>query len=331
MSFLFTVLLGAALTTNPPGASNRLDKAGESSITTPDPKDPVEKEFQKVMSDDDEAMAEVDRWIRENNEFAAKGAGVPPEQLKRRIEVRLEPVQKSYEDFLKRHPNHARGHVAYAAFLHDINEEDDAEREHLEKALTIETNDPAIYNNLANLYGHRSPVKKAFEYYAKAIQLNPREPVYYHNFGTTVFLFRTDAKEYYGITEEQVFAKALELYSNSMRLDPENFELAQDVAQTYYGIRPMRTDEALKAWTNTLKTASNEIEREGVYIHFARIKGLAHRFAEARTHLDAVTNDYYADLKGRVSKMVERTEKEMNNTNAVAPLKPPPTAKKPEE
>jgi tetratricopeptide (TPR) repeat protein len=330
VSFLLTVLLGAALASNAPrAATNRLDKAGETPLATPDPKDPVEQEFQKVMGDDDDAMAEVDRWIRENEGFAAKGAGVPPEELKRRIEGRLQPVRKGYEEFLKRHPNHARGHVAYAAFIHDLDEEDDSEREHLEKALTIETNDPAIYNNLANVYGHRGPVKKAFEYYARAIKLNPREPVYYHNFGTTVFLFRTDAKEFYGISEEQVFAKALELYSNSIRLDPQNFELAADVAQTYYGIRPMRTDEALKSWTNALKIASNDLEREGVYVHFARIKGLAHRFAEARAHLNLVTNDYYADLKGRVSRMVERTETGESDTNAVAPLKPPAPAHQP--
>jgi len=41
------------------------------------------------------------------------------------------------------------------------------------KALALETNNPAIYNNLANIYGHHGPIKKAFEYYDKAIQLNP--------------------------------------------------------------------------------------------------------------------------------------------------------------
>jgi len=93
----------------------------------------------------------------------------------------------------------------------------------LEKALGLNAKDPAVYNNLANIYGHTGPVKKAFEFYAKAIELNPREPVYYHNFGTTVYLFRTDAKEFYGITEQQVFDKALGLYSNAMKFDPTNF------------------------------------------------------------------------------------------------------------
>jgi len=296
-------------------ATNRLARTTDVAVTAADPNDPVEKEFQQVMKEDDDAQAEVDKWIKENDEFAAKGAGMPASQLKHRIETRFETVRKGYEDFLKKHPNHARGHVAFAGFLHDI-EDEDGEKEHLETALSMEKNDPAIYNNLANIYGHHDPVKKAFEYYTKAIELNPREPVYYQNFGTTVYLFRTDVKEYYHINEDEVFAKAFELYSNAMRLDPLNFELATDVAQTYYGIQPMRVDEALRAWTNTLKIAANDIERQGVYVHMARINAMGRRFEIAHAHLAAVTDEKYNDLKRRVTRMVNDKEKEAKETNA---------------
>src|SRR5262249_7048356 len=106
----------------------------------------------------------------------------------------------------------------------------------------------------------------------------------------------------------QVFAKAFELYSNAMRLDPDNFPLASDVAQTYYGIQPLRTDEALQAWTNALKIAHDEVEREGVYVHFARLKLMAGRFAEAHAHLDAITNEMYAQLKTRLTRNLNEKE-----------------------
>ena len=147
------------------------------------------------MEADDAAQAEVDQWIRDNDAAAAKGAGVPTAELKRRIRERFAPIRAAYEDFIQRHPDHARARVAYGSFLGDLQDEDGAQ-EQWEKALALNPKDPAVYNNLANLYGHTGPVKKAFEYYAKAIELNPREPVYYHNFGTTVFLFRKDAMEY---------------------------------------------------------------------------------------------------------------------------------------
>jgi tetratricopeptide (TPR) repeat protein len=292
-------------------------------------------EFQKLLDADDAAQAEVDQWIRDNEQFASKGAGLSRQEMKQKILQRFEPVRRGYEDFIQRHPRHTDARVAYASFLSDTKDEESAE-EQLEKALAIETNNPAIYNNLANIYGHIGPVRKAFEYYGKAIELNPLEPVYYHNLGTTVYLFRTDAMEFYRISEQQVFAKALTLYSNSMRLDPDNFPLASDIAQTYYGIQPLRTNDALVAWTNTLKIAHDEIEREGVYVHFARIKMMAGRFEEARLHLNAVTNTAYTDLKNRLVRNLERRQAEARGTNTTAPeakLEPkanstgPPTAR----
>jgi tetratricopeptide (TPR) repeat protein len=273
--------------------------------------DAVEKEYEKLMEDDDAAQAEVDQWIQDNEKFAAQGAGLSPKEMKRKIMARFEPVKQSYEDFLKRHPNHAKARIAYGSFLGDLNDEDGSQ-EQLEKALEIETNNPAVYNNLANIYGHHGPVKRSFEFYAKAIDLNPNEPVYYHNFGTTVFLFRKDAKEYYGINEQEVFDKALVLYSNAMRLDPTNFPLASDVAQTYYGIKPTRVEDALIAWTNALHLASDELEREGVYVHFARIKLHAGRFDEARAHLNAITNEHFAALKQRLTKNMLELETKTN-------------------
>ena len=307
------------MATNQPAAVSNLllQTTGVSvKVANANTNDPVERELDQIMEQDDAAQAEVDRWIQENTAFAEKGAGVGREDLRRRIVARLSPVDQAYQDFIKRHPNISRARVAYASFLGDTQSEDAAE-EQLEKALAIDTNNPAIYNNLANIYGHHGPVKKAFEYYTTALKLNPLEPVYYHNFGTTVFLFRSDAQEFFGINEQQVFDKAFNLYSNAMRLNPQDFPLASDVAQTYYGVHPFRPEEARRAWTNALSLAHDEIEREGVYIHFARIDIMAHQFAQARSMLTLVTNDMYADLKNRVARNLEERQNQDRSSNAV--------------
>jgi tetratricopeptide (TPR) repeat protein len=283
--------------------------------TAPGADDSVEKEYKKIMEADDDAQAEVDQWIRDNDAAVARGAGVPAADLKRRIRDRFAPIRTAYEDFIRRHPDHARARVAFGSFLNDIQDEEGAQ-EQWEKALALNPKDPAVLNNLANLYGHIGPVKKSFEYYTKAIELNPREPVYYHNFGTTVFLFRKDAMEFYSITEQQVYDKALELYSKALKLDPTNFPLASDVAQTYYGIKPLRLEDALKAWTNTLALAHDEVEREGVYLHFARLKLQADRFPEVHAHLAAITNQMYAVLKDRLSRNLDEQEHKAKETNA---------------
>jgi tetratricopeptide (TPR) repeat protein len=293
----------AIVPTNPPPA------------TTPGADDSVEKEYKQIMEADDAAQAEVDQWIRDNDAAVARGAGVPAADLRRRIRDRFAPIRTAYEDFIQRHPDHARARVAFGSFLNDIQDEEGAQ-EQWEKALALNPKDPAVLNNLANLYGHIGPVKKSFEYYAKAIELNPREPVYYNNFGTTVFLFRKDAMEFYSITEQQVYDKALELYNKALKLDPTNFPLASDVAQTYYGIKPLRLEDALKAWTNTLALAHDEVEREGVYLHFARLKLQADRFPEVHAHLAAITNEMYAVLKNRLSHNLDEQEHKSKETNA---------------
>jgi Tfp pilus assembly protein PilF len=309
------------MATNQPAAVSNLvqQTTGITIKAAANTNDPVEKELDRLLDQDDAAQAEVDKWIRDNEAFAAKGAGLPREELRRKIVDRLAPVDKAYQDFIKEHPKNSRARVAYASFLGDTKSEDDAE-EQLDKALEVDTNNPAIYNNLANIYGHHGPVKKAFEYYAKALQLSPNEPVYYHNLGTTVFLFRKDAKEYYNIDEQQVFNKAFELYSNAMKLDPEDFPLASDVAQTWYGVHPFRVEEALNAWTNALNLARDDEDREGVYIHFARVNIMAHRFDQARSFLNNVTNATYLELKNRVARNLEERQKEANSNAPPAKL-----------
>jgi len=88
------------------------------------------------------------------------------------------------------------------------------------------------------------------------------------------------------------------------------------VAQTFYGIRPSRTDDALRAWTNAFNLARDDIERQGVHTHFARVKLHAGRFAEAHLHLDSVTNGMYAELKRRLTRSLGEEEAKANGTNA---------------
>jgi hypothetical protein len=87
------------------------------------------------------------------------------------------------------------------------------------------------------------------------------------------------------------------------------------------------------AWTNALQIAHNDVEREGVYIHLARIKMAAGRFAEARAQLAAVTNSMYADLKHLLERGLAQRENKATNasavnisTDATAPTHSPPKA-----
>jgi tetratricopeptide (TPR) repeat protein len=279
-----------------------LDGATGFAVGTPGVGDPMEAEYDRLLAFDDEAQVEMDRWIREAD---ALGPDADSTVLQRKIDDRIAAVTRAYAAFLEKHPTHARARIAFGSFLNDTGQESGAKAQ-WEKALEFDPKNPAVYNNLAGYYGHHGPITNAFTYFEKAIELDPKEPVYYQNLATTVFLFRKDVMEHYAITDEQkVFDKSLTLYRKAMELDPNNFVLAADTAQTYYGIKPSRHDEALAAWRKAYELASDDLEREGVRVHFARIQIQAGRFGEARTNLNLITNAHFQVVKERIEKTLE--------------------------
>jgi len=113
-----------------------------------------------------------------------------------------------------------------------------------------------------------------------------------------------------------VFKKAFQFYAKATALRPLDFKLASDVAQTWYGVKPATAetdaakkaaelvviDSGLGAWTNALRLATLDEEREGVRLHMARWQIKAGRWSEARTHLDGVTNAIHTTVKVRIER-----------------------------
>ena len=316
MNELWIGLLGVLLATNQPVALSNLVAATTGlQISVPNPNDAVEIALRQIMRDDDAAQDEVDRWIQENDQFKAQGAGVEDAALNERIRTRLERVRSAYQDFLRQHPRHARGYLAYASFLNDIHEEEHA-LPAMEKARELDPKNPATWNNLANYYGHFGPVTNAFAFYAKAIELDPTEPVYHQNFATTLFLFRKDAREFYQIEEQEVFNRSLRQYAMALELAPASFLIATDLAQSYYGIKPDRFDDAIAAWNTALRLAGNEVERQGVLLHLARNRINSGRLAEARKDLAEVNLAEMQVLKDRLTRKLAEREAEARSTAA---------------
>jgi tetratricopeptide (TPR) repeat protein len=315
---LFAHILSVFMATNStvPAISNEVASATGVSLPLANPVDPEAAALRQVMIDDDAAQDAADASIKENDAFAQNGAGETKEQLNVRLHGRFDAVRKEYQAFLVQYPNSARGHLAYGSFLNDLGEEAESVTEY-QKSLALDPKNPAVWNNLANYYGEFSPVTNAFADYGQAIALDPTEAVYYRNLATTVYLFRRDAKSYYHITEGEVFDKSLGLYRQAMQLAPDDLPLATDYAQTFYGIQPLRTNDALMAWTNALNLSHNETEREGVYIHLARIKMCVGRYDEARAELAAVTLPEMAQIRQRLERNLAEDEHPVKGTNSV--------------
>lgn len=325
---LLAGLVIATLSTNAVAAGTNI-VAQKTGLTSPviDTNNPVEAAYYKILLDDDAAEQEVNKWIDQAEAFKGTGAAESKAALHERIRHRLDLVKNEYEDFIAQHPNHVNIRLAYGSFLNDTHDQDAAVGQ-WDKARQLAPNNPAPWNNLANIYGHRGPINLAFEYYGKAIELDSHEPVYYQNLAATIYLFRTDAAKYYHLTEAQVFDKSLDLYRKAIKLDPNNFILYSDYAMSFYGIKPPRWPEGLQAWTDSLKIAHDDQERQGAYIHMARINIQLHRYDDARRNLDMVNLPTYDELKKRLTRNLNESIVASATNNPALRLTPAPAPAK---
>jgi tetratricopeptide (TPR) repeat protein len=298
MSDVLSAALGVLLATNQPAAlSNFVERATGFRVEVAAPDGPLQAELHRIMEEDERALLDVQRWLMEERaEIYATGRSPT---LKAKIEQRYKTVRDLYEDILQRHPKFTEARMAYASFLGEIYDEYNSMQQY-ERVIEEDSDNAAAMNNLANHYGHNGPVEKAFDLYERAIRLRPEEPIYYHNHGTTVYLFRRHAMAHYGITEQEVFDKALRLYSRALELNPGDFAMATDVAKSFYGIQPRRVDEAMAAWNVAYRLAFEEREKQGVRIHFARWENFAGRYDKAREWINSVTLEEFLPTKTNV-------------------------------
>lgn len=268
----------------------RLQAADSAGASAPAPAatDPAARALRQIMADDDAAQAEVDQWILDGRH--------PPGELKSRIEERFAPVRKAYETFLERHPKNVPGLLAFGSFLEDAQDDVGAAMQ-WEKARELAPKNPVPWNNLAGHYVVHGPARRAFEYYRRAADLKPDEPAYWRSLGNALLTLRAEAANYYQISEQAVLVRALGYLEKARKLDPKNFPLATELAQVYYGLQPPRPAEALQAWQDALALAGDDLERQGVHLHLARVLLSAGRRDEARPHFEAVTHTNYAGLK----------------------------------
>ncbi|MBE7504497.1 MAG: tetratricopeptide repeat protein [Verrucomicrobiales bacterium] len=323
MNELLLGLLSALVATNQVvAASNVLAQATGIHAPVVNPQDPVEREYRQLLEADDEAQEEVDAWIEAASSQSGPADDLAAITLNARIKQRFESVEKGYQDFLRRHPKHTRARLAYGSMLSDFGRHDEAVAQ-WEKARELEPTNPATWNNLADHFSHFGPARKSLEYFAKAVELSPQTPLYRYNLATAVFVFRADALELYGLADDQaVLRKALDLYRAAFALVPNDFKTATDLAQVYYYLQPAAAPdaagqakareqflaEAIAAWRQAERLATDELEREGVAIHMARLCGMHGEFAQGRQHLERVRHAGLAEVKTRVRQSLDLKE-----------------------
>lgn len=176
-----------------------------------------------------------------------------------------------------------------------------------------------MWNDWGNEYSHSGPITNTFLCYLNAVRLMPHESTYHRNLATSLFMYRKDAKDFFNVTEDQVFDMSLREYRKARILSPDNFELAKELALVHYAVKPFRAEEALTEWNRLLKLADNRsaADREEVYLNLGRVNYMAARYAEAQKWLLKVTSPEREDMKNilwrRVTESAQLRHDEVSN------------------
>jgi tetratricopeptide (TPR) repeat protein len=257
-------------------------------------------EFKDLLLADEAALQAIDRLMAENNAFAEQGAGLPHAMLSTKVHGIVDPVRERYVKFLAAHPDHVRGHLAYASFLGEFSESPEI-LQHLEKALALAPEDPVVLNNVAKHHAEHGEAARAFGLIQKALEKRSDEPTYLRNLAGMMQVYRKEATTFFQLDgERQLHSHVTRLYRRAIALQPDDFLLRTALGQALYRADPFPVEEAITAWQEALRLASTPLEREGVEIHLARVH-IRHRdYHAARRHLESVTAPELAEEKNRL-------------------------------
>ena len=275
----------------------------------------VESELQTIFTADNAALSEITKWIEENNTLIRTDS-IRRDQLAQLIRMRLDRVRKQYLAFLKQHPKHARAHAAYGSFLAHLDDQQGALRE-LKASAKFGPFNAAVHNNIATHLGtiavesgRHAHVGELLETYQKAIRLAPRVPLYRHNYTIALSLFQKQAAAHLKCTPREVTEEALKQITEALRLDPNNFEIAADLAETHHDFKPLPREQTLTAWKHAATLATTDDERGWAELQMAIVNIETNHFKEAKQHLEKVNVEIYARLKQRLLSAIERTPKQ---------------------
>ena len=267
-------------------------------VSAPAPAAPaleLDPALQRIIDMDNEAQAKADIWIREHEELN-KEKPFQDDTLPMRIRDRLDSVEKAYQDYLFSHSENMEARLAYASFLMDTGKDNEAAKEWLRLKET-HPGHPVLLNNLGNYFAQKGDAPEAFPYYEEAMASAPREALYVKNLASVVYVFREEAMAYYRLKPQQALLLAQALYRKALLLKPDDFIARTALAQTWYYLTPFEPEKALADWKKAYELASDDSERQGILLHYARVAILSEKFDEAEKQLEEITYARHQELK----------------------------------
>ncbi len=204
---------------------------------------------------------------------------------------RAQQILSAYESYLEDNPRDVNGLILYGKFLRRMGQPRHATGLFLE-ADKIDPRLAVVKQNIANYLVEEGRLADALPFLLKAVELEPKEPVYHHQLGTFLFLFKEDLLSL-GIASVQTNDRSMhEAFRSASKLAPDNFEYKLRYAQSFFDISDPDWDKALGVWQDLRNQARDRpvSEREYLALGEARAMTQLGRGKEAVTILKTITS-----------------------------------------
>ncbi|MBT3569886.1 MAG: hypothetical protein HN494_13630, partial [Opitutae bacterium] len=184
---------------------------------------------------------------------------------KQELTRRAQQILSAYESYLEDNPRDVNGLILYGKFLRRMGQPRHATGLFLE-ADKIDPRLAVVKQNIANYLVEEGRLADALPFLLKAVELESNEPVYHHQLGTFLFLFKEDLLNL-GIASAQANDRSMhEAFRTASKLRPDNFEYKLRYAQSFFAISDPDWNKALDAWQDLRKQARNRPTSEREYL-----------------------------------------------------------------
>lgn len=227
---------------------------------------------------------------------------------------RLRDLEAELKHFLNDHPQHVGAMVSYGEVLAGLDREAEAVT-WWQKALVTPAAGPPdelsqahAYNNLGQYSGENGHAADALRYHQRACELAPNESMFHYNWALTCSLFRNEAHEVYGWSNDEVYQHSLDEYRKAREMAPGEFSFARGYAEALYLMPQRDWTLVYDAWKFCLEQQLDPKQRQHLYAQLALASVNLQRNDEARQWLVKIDDKQYLAMRNSIASKLPQSD-----------------------
>ena len=227
--------------------------------------------------------------------------------LKGDAEHQAKQIVRDYEAFINYNKDYVEGYVMLGKFLRKIGQVEEANEIFL-RANKIDPNIAVVKQQIGNYLAEKEDFGLAMYYYLNAIELEPDVALYHYCLGELYYQYKENFIAEEILKEHEFDRQMLTAFKESVRLEPHDRVLKIRLAEAYYDLYRPDWKKALRLWKELERSSPDNIDRQIIFLHQARVLSNLERYDESKHLLSQVTAIGLKSSKEEIEEMLPKSE-----------------------